>query len=287
MQQREKIEKVLSETNDEPTQIDRIAEIRGWFRPEKNSIFYPAVQNYVNDKADLQTAVAQITKPIEEAITAQNSDSISWEDLWNSIIHSAKKIPFQQNGHSRLIDLVKAIKKHPGPSPTQEQSNYKNLSGLGMQVREAYNDNPRGDIGKFPPETHAWTNLNYFLARLTESEVLKLHIYVIWAMRDALEEKADPVQEWYDAYVPAAAMWVFVLGRKLYEREEDLTPKDDYGGNPARGGELWTGGSEFSKARWAFWKKRFGEVAEHEGVRQETKDIAKEAVAAMEKAESS
>ncbi|KAK3215266.1 hypothetical protein GRF29_19g2744316 [Pseudopithomyces chartarum] len=285
MQQRERIEKVFSETNDEPTQIDRIAEIRGWFRPEKNSIFYPAVQNYVNDETDLQTTVTQITKPIDEAIAAQKFENTGQEDLWNSILHSAKRIPYQQNGHKKLLDLIKAIQKCPEPSLSEEQSMYTTLSSLGRQVREVYNDSP-GDIGKFPPEIHAWTNCNYFLALLNNSEILNLHIYVIWAMREALEEKADPPKEWYDTHVPAAAVWVFVLGRKLYEREEDLTPKSEYEGNPARGGELWTGGSEFSKARWAFWKKRFGEVAGEEGVSQETKDIAKEAVAAMEKAES-
>ncbi|KAL1605316.1 hypothetical protein SLS60_004864 [Paraconiothyrium brasiliense] len=280
----EDIEKALPLISDEPTQIDRIAEIRGWFRPPKDAIFYPAVQEYMNDAADLKTTVDKVTKPIEEGLK-QKSDNDQLGDFWYTILHSAKRISYSNpDQHAKLVQLVKAIKEHPEPSP--ERPTYKNLSGLGLAAREAYNDIPRYDVGSVPQEIHAWTNFNYFLARLTDSGVWETYLYVIWAMREALEKTPEPLPWWYDANVPAAAVWVLGLGKKVYEKEEDLTPKDPNQGNPARGGDLWTGGPVFSKERWAFWKKRFGEVGKHEGVNDETKDIAKQAVEAMEKAES-
>ncbi|KAF1978094.1 hypothetical protein BU23DRAFT_550203 [Bimuria novae-zelandiae CBS 107.79] len=285
---REKIEQALSETKDEPTQIDRIAEIRGWFRPNQNSDIYPAIQNYLNGSADLQTTVAKIAKPIDEAIKEGKTDDISLGYIWNSLLHSSKRIPFRDaEQHAKLVDLVKAIQEHPDPSGG---STYKTLSGLGMQAREAYNDIPRHDTGLFKQDFHAWANLNYFLARLTESGVFEFYLYTIWAMREALEKAPGRLPGWYDIHVPAAAVWVFALGSKLYEREEDLTPKNRNEGNPAKGGDLWTGGPVFSKERWAFWKKRFGDVAGEEGdaslVSEETRKIARDAVEAMEKAES-
>jgi hypothetical protein len=48
---------------------------------------------------------------------------------------------------------------------------------------------------------------------------------------------------------------------------------------------LWTGKPEFSKKRWALWKKRFGEVSELEELSEEVRAIAKEAAEAMERIE--
>lgn len=277
---------MISETNDEPTQIDRIAEMRGWFRPPKDGIFYPAVQDYVNGTANLQATVAKITEPIDKAL-AKNSDKDQLDDVWYPIIHSAKKIPYSDaDRHSKLVELVKALKEHPEPSETQGNPRYKRLSGLPMAVREAWNDVPRHDIGSVPQEVRAFTNFNYFVARLTDEGLFTASHFIIWAMREALEKTPESLPWWYDTHVPAAAVWALVLGKKLYEREEDLTPANPNQGNPARGGDLWTGGPVFSKERWAFWKKRFGDVTGQEGISEEAKNFAKQAVEAMEKAES-
>ncbi|KAL5412493.1 hypothetical protein PMIN03_004265 [Paraphaeosphaeria minitans] len=283
----QEIETMISETDDEPTQIDRIAEIRGWFRPSRDSIFYPAVQDYVNGTADLEATVATITKPIDEALT-KKPDKDQLDDVWYPIIHSAKRIPHNNvDRHSKLVELVKALSEHPEPSGTQDDPKYKKLSGLPMAVREAWNDCPRHDIGSVPQEVRAYTNFNYFVARLTDDGLFAASHVIIWAMREALENTPESLPWSYNAHVPAAAMWPIVLGKKLYEREEDLTPKNANEGNPARGGDLWTGGPVLSKERWAFWKKRFGDVAGQEGIAEETKNIAKEAVETMNKAESS
>jgi hypothetical protein len=279
------IEKMLSNTDDEPTQIDRIAEIRGWFSPPKDGIFYPAVLEYMSNTTDLEATVAKITKPIDEALV-QGSDEDQLDNVWYPVIQVARRTTYNDaDGHSKLMDLVKALKAHPEPSSAQEGSTYERLSGLSLAAREAYNDMPRHEIGSVSQEIHAWTNFNYFLARLTDDGVFTAYMYVIWSMRQALEMTPEPLPWWYDAHVPAAAVWALALGKKLQQREEDLTPTNPNQGDPARGGDLWSGGPVFSKERWAFWKKRFGEVVGQEGIGEETKSIAKQAVEAMQKAE--
>jgi hypothetical protein len=158
-----------------------------------------------------------------------------------------------------------------------------------LSCREAYNDMPMPGVS-FDIEITAWTNLNYFYALLTGKGVWDLSLYfAIWAMREALEqpyednEEATAVQK-YDAHVPAAAVWVFGASRVLFDKEEDLTPTDDRQGNPARGGELWKGKSEFSKERWSFWKERFAAIGKMDGVNEETRSVARDAVNSMERA---
>jgi hypothetical protein len=292
-QQDKKIEDILSSTQDEAQQIDQIAKVRDWFGPKDDSCYYAAVQSYLQGQSNLEKTIQTITQPIDEALRTDKADSIDWIDLWYSIIHSAKRISYHDiSSHSKLVELVKAIKEHPDPQTKSDQPVYKNLPEFGLARREAFNDGPRSGAGFTAPEISAWAKLNYFFARLTYEGVADVSLFAIWALREALEEEFtddDPelptVVQMVDAHAPAAAMWVFGLGRKLYEREEDLTPKSRKEGNPARGGAYWKGGAEFSKGRWALWKKRFGELAGVEGVKDGTKQLARDAVEAMEKAE--
>lgn len=164
-----------------------------------------------------------------------------------------------------------------------------------MCSRETYNDEPQSGIGFRAPEVSAWTNLNYFWALIKNEDIMP-YIYDIWALRQALErdyvdnepndahQPSSAVQK-YDAYVPAAAAWIFGEGKKLYLTEMDLTPSDRNQGDPGRGGDLWKGKAEYSKERWAFWKQRFEEISEKTDLREETRKIAREAAVTMSEAE--
>lgn len=86
-------------------------------------------------------------------------------------------------------------------------------------------------------------------------------------MRSALETRpahVSPVDP-LDAFVPAAAAWISILGRQIYrwDREFEHGPKV---GAPGRGGPLWGDKKHgFCKERWELWRKRFGEIAKMEG----------------------
>ncbi|KAF2659434.1 hypothetical protein K491DRAFT_195380 [Lophiostoma macrostomum CBS 122681] len=294
------IQEVLSHTPDEAQQIDQIAKIRNYLRPKDTSNVYPLVQEYINEKANLDVVIEKITKPIDDEVakTGNWEEEVDWWDFWYSVLHSARRISFRTDeGHKKLVDLVKAYKEHPEPTHQGEQGIYERLLYLGIASREFLDNAPGLMAGYTTPELHAFTNLHCLFAHLTREGVREYWIYCIWAMRDALEDQLEDdkpeyrkdisgtaIQK-YNAFVPAAAVWVLVLGKALYEREEDRTPTDSNQGNPARGGYYWKGKAEFSKARWELWKQRFGRICEMKELSEETRQIAKETVARMEESE--
>jgi hypothetical protein len=190
--------------------------------------------------------------------------------------------------HQALASLLVAFKEHSVPNNEKYNYLYSSLTDFSMACREAYNDAPTPG-SSFDIEIIAWANMNFFFALLTGKEITDNHLFAIWAMRQALEtphsddDQSTAVQK-HDTYVPAAAVWIFGAFRVLFLKDEDLTPKDSKHGNPAKGGELWTGKAEFSQARWNFWKERFAEIGKMEEVKDTTKVLARDAVEAMERA---
>lgn len=85
-------------------------------------------------------------------------------------------------------------------------------------------------------------------------------------------------------YVPPAATWILLAGERIYELcKNDHDRKDS---DPGLGDEwLWGKGRGYSLGRWAFWKKRFGEIATTQGLKDDVKDIAARAASEMEKIE--
>jgi hypothetical protein len=275
-------------------QIDKIAEIRKWFRPRDDSIWYPQIQAYLNGKTDLDETLRKIKEPIDEAISSNKlNDDFPWSDLWYSIFHSAKRLSFRDEASfEKLTSLMKAFQNNG-------QRAYEGFPELGMSSREAFNDSPGAGAGYSAPERSAWTSYNYLLARLTQEELLDNSLFAVWALAQALEvnisdsKQGEPMPgtkaQKVDALVPAAAVWVIGAGKALYGKEEDKDPK--HGKKECKvedlkdGERLWPASARFSKERWAFWKSRFGEFSGVEEAEEETRKVAGEAVEAMKKAE--
>lgn len=295
--QKKKIVDIVSSNEEEAKKIDQIAKVRGWFRPEENSTHYPTVQKYLEGDIDVHTAAATLFKPIDEKIIAQKLDDVNFLDFWYSILHAARRKSFHEaeddgkrnaHFHAKVADLVAAFRDHKVKDHEEYNYLYSSLMDFSMACREAYNDAPEPYASDI--EIDAWTNINFFYARITEKGLQDLSIYAIWSMRTALEnEPQDDVEgtaiQKYDVYVPAAAAWIFGMGRALYAKEVDLTPSDRKQGNPAKGGELWKGTAGFSKERWALWKERLATVSKMDEVSGKTRYIAKDAIEAMERAE--
>lgn len=277
--------------------IDQIAKIRSWFRPEENSAFYPAVQKYIEGDIDIDTAATQLFDPIDEKIIARKLDDVHFVDLWYSIIHAAKRKSFHEDEdgernphyHDKIADLIAAFRDHKIKDHEEYNYIYSSLTDLSMACREVMNEAPEAHASE--PEIDAWANVNFFFARITEKGLVDLSLFAIWNMRDALEnEQHDDVEgtavQKYNVHVPAATSWIFGMGRALYTKEKDLTPTDRKYGNPAKGGDLWKGKAEFSKERWAFWKERLAFVSKLDEISDKTKNISRDALEAMERAES-
>lgn len=287
--QNQQIQEIVSSNDDDGAKIDQIAKVRGWFRPEEDSCFYTSVQDYLKEKLELEDAAKKILTPIDEKISAERLDDVNFMDLWFSILHAARRTHYRDpNVHISIVRLVQAFKEHSIPNNEQYNYLHKKQTDLLMACREVYNDQPIPGTS-FEVENLAWSNLNFFLALLVREKLADNFLFAIWAMRQALEtpneddEESTAVQK-YETYVPAAAVWVFGAHHVLFEKQEDLTPKDKKHGNPGRGGALWKGKAEFSPARWNFWKDRFAEIAKMDGLGEETRTVAKDAVESMERA---
>lgn len=240
-------------------------------------------QSYLKGSIGVIEAIDQITGPIDAALSDDRHDDYEHgaDTFYSVLLDSAKGISFRDvEQHSKLVALLQAYKSHPEPSQKEPTGFYEKLHGFGIIARE--------ELNVFPtftePEIYPWANLHYFYARLTATDdpILSFWYYCIWMMRDAVEyhhtdDATGTASQKYNHHVPAAAVYVFALGKQLYDKEADLTPTSPNQGNPAKGGDLWTGGPEFSKARWTFWKNRFSEISDMEGLSGETRAIAKEA----------
>lgn len=295
--QKKKIDDIISSTEDEAVKIDQIAEVRGWFRPDKNSAYYPAIHRYFEGDLDLDTVTNQLFEKIDREIIAQKLDDVYFVDLWYSIIHSAKRISFHEAEENRknnadflakVTDLLAAFRDHKIKDHEEYNYVYSSLFDFGMACREVFNDAPEPHVSEI--EIDAWANVNFFFASITAEGLQDLSLFAIWTMRDALEnDLQDDVEgtaaQKYNVYVPAAAAWIFGSGQFLYRKEKDLTPTDRKQGNPAKGGELWKGKAEFSKERWAFWKERLAVVSKMDAVTDKTRTFSKDALEAMERAE--
>jgi hypothetical protein len=296
--QKKKIADITSSNMNDPEKIDEIAKIRGWFRPSESSAYYPTVQKYVDDAIDIDAVTSSLFPPIDAKISAQKLDDVNFLDLWYSIIHAAKRRSFHEaeNGNARdpkfhadIVDLVAAFRDHKIEGNEQYNYLYSSLTDFSLACREAYNDAP--DASASALEIDAWANVNFFFAKVTEQELSDLSIYAIWSLRTALEEEHEDDAEGTAAqklnvFVPAAASWIFGMGRALYLKDVDLTPSDRKQGNPARGGPLWKGKAGFGKERWALWKERLAAVGKMEEISEKTKSISRDAIEAMERAES-
>ncbi|KAF2689368.1 hypothetical protein K458DRAFT_439719 [Lentithecium fluviatile CBS 122367] len=300
--QTHKIEQeVISQNLPLNVQIDKVAKIRGWFRPRDDSKWFPIIRAYLNGETDLDETLRKVTAPIDEAINADTlNDGFPWDDLWYSVIHSAKRISYRDEAaFGNLIALMKAFKERDVPAKENGEPAYEGLPEFGLYSREAFNDSPGGGAGYTAPEVSAWASCNYFLARLTQDGLFDSSLFAFWTLSEALEQNitdsgeeddmaATMVQK-IDAFVPAAAVWVIGAGKALYEQKEDNHPKH---GKKATMLEdlkdhesMWPRSARFSRERWAFWKQRFGEIAAMETIGEETRKVANEAVRAMEKIE--
>lgn len=295
-EQNKKIEEVLASTADQGAQIDQVAKIRRWFRPQDDSVYFPVVQDLVNGRMSTDEASTRIFGQIDEKIAASKVDDVNYLDLWYSIIHSARRIDYrdmkQRDQVADLVDLIEKFKSHSIPDNAKYNHLYESLTDFSTASREAYNDTPVAQDGFIDIECAAWANMNYFFARITDKGLQDLSIYAIWALRDALEtdhqdDREATAAQKYDAHVPAASAWITGAGRTLFTKKVDLTPTDPKQGNPAKGGELWKGKPEFSQQRWLFWKERFASIAGMDNVREYTRNIAKTSVQEMERAETS
>lgn len=216
--------------------------------------------------------------------------------LWHLILQIACKNPETQD---KLVDLLVDMSHLPGateqdkPLVLYDMHVWKDLPLLGWEIRRYWDDFIPPPGSKQPEEREAaisrTVNVNRFVALLVATDepiFLAYSWYALVTLRIALETPWVHVQadEPLEAWIPAAAAWIEVLGAEIYEWD------GDYGsarlaGASGGGGLLWKGRHGFSKERWKLWRERFGETARKEDEPEQVKKVAEEAELMMKEIE--
>ncbi|KAH7213272.1 uncharacterized protein BKA55DRAFT_585350 [Fusarium redolens] len=243
------------------------------------------------------------------------AEMLLW-NLWYSILHTAKKIPYtDETRQEKLVDLVRALKARPNPPEPapmtiplkrnwvwQLGTVWSSLIILGASIAEVRNDSCGCGAGWSWPEQHAEQNLNAFYARLTASGVADIHIQGEICAVDALEKAPTP---WYRRvspppdheilghYVTCAALWTTIAGKEVYAEypltrdERDIQVVDRILG--LRDNELpwkrsrkrYKGRARWETARREFARRRFEVEAHNEDLSPEVRELAARASNAM------
>lgn len=102
---------------------------------------------------------------------------------------------------------------------------------------------------------------------------------------EVVRERCDAELEVRDirslnSWVPAAATWIKVIGRGLYEMEGPMGDEYDWVTTN------WKGAKGWSKERFAYWRERFEWISKATVLDRSTKNDAKEAAELMKAIES-
>ncbi|KAF8196885.1 hypothetical protein K438DRAFT_1825727 [Mycena galopus ATCC 62051] len=210
-------------------------------------------------------------------------------ELWSAVMYAAKRNPWRNDdndAHGKLIALVAAIQQAPDPPMPANATKalrqnwiwssgtlWSTLLLLGPTTREIWNDAFGAAFGH-ETAIAEWANVNAFMARLTAEKLDDYPVFAIWAMGYALDEnQKNSKGNWRDATMPAAAAWIDICGRQMYEWREDILP------------EHWSI-EDTPWPWWPFWKHRFEEISlGGEQAKDETRVIAREAFHKMEEIE--
>lgn len=131
-----------------------------------------------------------------------------------------------------------------------------------------------------------WLNLNSFSARLLGSGTARWYNMAIWELRDGLEKElqSGPKQDDVDCEVAVACEWIIQAAPNLLREGLLIAHLTEASKRSLCGGSLWAGAPGLGAERWAFWKRRLGEVKE--SVKSQlTLDYLEQAEKAMTSAE--
>jgi hypothetical protein len=127
-----------------------------------------------------------------------------------------------------------------------------------------------------------WQNFHAFAAASEAAGLHALGLYFgLLRIVYALERTSNTIVE-LEIHVPAAAEWLIHTSRLILN-----STNSDVGDLWGKDSEDWKGPDGISKDRWVFWKMRLEHLRLRDDLRHETRDIARKAQVAMEKAERS
>ncbi|KAJ4328782.1 hypothetical protein N0V84_000787 [Fusarium piperis] len=254
-------------------------------------------------------------EPETEWDASKCTEMLLW-DLWYSILHTAKRIPYTDDSrHDKLVELVRAFKVRPNPplpvpmtTPLKREwiwesgKLWTDLTVLGISVAEVSNDSPGCGAGWLWPELRAWENVNAFMARLTARHITALQNYGYWALGDAIERSLTPgYRRTYPASdneilshrVITASLWVTIAGDQVFADYPKIRDKRDIEVVDrildlrddklpwARSRKKYKGRARWETAQSEFTRRRFEVESQNESLPLEARGMASKAAKAM------
>ncbi|KAK5109631.1 hypothetical protein LTR62_006868 [Meristemomyces frigidus] len=175
-------------------------------------------------------------------------------DDWDAIHLYAWDRPEDQD---MLVEVLICMSRLPRPSGAASEAIkgsdfmlWSGLTGVRWASRESWEaptrmrNAPPWETTDRPQSIAHFVNINAFLARLqaTNLPALDASLMGLWTLREALEHPGvrQSRHEPPDFFLPAAAVWIDVVGAQIYEWDYEFA----HGGNrgrPGLGGPLWEG----------------------------------------------
>ncbi|KAH6129487.1 hypothetical protein HBI69_001390 [Parastagonospora nodorum] len=279
-----------------------------------------ALKQYLAGKITADSCAQQISSTVPKAMvdgTAANDEDDSEDDydavysavysIFTNLQHAAITNPQYQAPIITLLHAIKrlptqtvhapTLRKHADPGP--EAIKWAELPNFSGQILDRY-EYAKLQFDKSPSDHAAeWASINAWIARLVATD-LKGPKDMDYFMHRAsynflyvLDIRGHPSST---AAVPAAANLFRFAGPVVWRLCQDETPCSGpligiYSEKEVErvrvGGEVVFKGLGYSMERWGWWKERWGQLASDDGLGEDGKAHAREALEAMREAESS
>ncbi|KAH7372255.1 hypothetical protein BKA66DRAFT_513831 [Pyrenochaeta sp. MPI-SDFR-AT-0127] len=233
-------------------------------------------------------AAARKVSVIYEPIIKENPSDLRIASVWYILCSAVRALGSDTEVNERLVDLLSSIRKLPdvldehGNALTHEWGGryWTDLPAWALAFREyGIGIDASEDImeGEWLAQATPFLNANTFAATCLSRvpEMVDLSIYAEVCLQEAVEHPGTMIQprEHAAMFGPPAVAWIFLAGKRIYQLCKQNYKRDHIASGIEQSG--------FSLERWAFWKRRFFEIARSEEVEVSARGYARKASEAM------
>ncbi|KAI0758063.1 hypothetical protein C8Q74DRAFT_294846 [Fomes fomentarius] len=271
------------------------------------------INNYLSNDKEVPATTARRLASLHEPLL-KSGDLSQPHYLWTIICSAIDHLGADRVTVERLVALVECIAALPDiidestgkpiESDVKGQVFWHDLPGFldtfRSELMSAYHTPPADLIEErrvattWDDEIRRFTNANLFAALLlhdgpSRRERAACLDYALWHLSRALEVGITTSLgiKRTELFVPAAANWILVAGHDVYQAcyengMGDGGPAEDcWLDDTAVDGFLFTGNEGCNLERWGFWRARFDDVAQLDGVKPRVQQIAARAASEM------
>ncbi|KAG5917190.1 hypothetical protein E4U42_007358 [Claviceps africana] len=281
---------------------------------EKESPLIPeqlkALTTFFTD-ADVPTSqiAHDLTRPVISLHQAAKKDpellnTFDHGRLWSSLADAIGQLP---DYIDKIVDLVVEIQKVSDPDGHfSSMVDYRQYwTGFAYDFKVPSSNDPEREAKR-----QAWINMNSFCAKISKLRIPELdeRSRAAWVFKETLERAPweqfhhpdideeldeDPDDEVVaencayelecrdvrvlEYWAPAAAVWMKIDARGIYEMEGKISEADEQDWNPT----TWKGPKGWSKERFAYWMERFEWISKVTVLKRSTRKDAADAAECM------